>query len=967
MSTKNYAQGQSAPQHKFEKNGKKGTCPHCGQRGKWRFFEGYHGNTSYGRCDRQNNCPSAGETHFPPTEQSQDRKLLKDAEPQPLYLEEIEVARLLENTSSAFHRFCEAHDIPHSHLRECGVGTDEDGNTVFLFRNKKGRWCNQKSGLYDPDTGKRIKTKEAPPFLSLKCWECRECGHRETHRRYKCSKCEAANSFQVCKSHRWTLPLFGEHLLTSEARKEHVIMVVESEKTQVIASWFYPDYIWVSCAANSGLSDGTNGTNNKIIPLYNAHQVVWLCDADKAGRKFSNVRNLQKYEIPHLRIDLFPTRNDGWDIADELLEGRKPNLAEELERSQQRDSDGLLGMVFSSREERDQAEKDWKEWRFFAMDNQYWSLNKKEEYEPFSNFTLEVLYHIEHVSQPKRIIRLVNKYGREVVFEAETKNLTSLGTFKQETEGRGAFVFWGDNIQFTKLKRKLFEMEKRCQESQTMGWNPDGFYNWVNGFYFPEKQLFLPASEYGFVEFEKEEEGKVVSITHYIKAANKTFENDPYAFITEKKFIHLEREVKQEDFARQFYTVHRDAGAMALMFAYSCLFSSIIYPVMDGFPIMFLYGEGGSGKGTMMKQLQHLWGKPQDPTPLSSNASTVKGVIRGLAQFVDTLIPFEEFSPGVHDDIIQLIKNIWDRFGYKRANKSQGFDTNVVPINSGVMITGNYYPSQEDMMLQRLIVLEMNNNTFSDQEREAFQKLKDMIEGGITSVTNSLLNLRPMIEQDFRKVFRPEEKYWSDQLKHLDITERMAKNLAVLSSMHRLISHKMHLPFTYEKFCEIAKQYMTIQSEKRSVGGDVQKFWDCILFALKNQRIKHGREFQISGPEIQIRFSHLHGEYMQVHRQLEGTPGLGKSSLLDKLKKSRAYQKAKEDRFPLKEDPKKPTSCHVFDYEEVGVDFFTIIEQQEAEERRRYGTPVSDVENGTRELTSEFLPGNGRRKDDLPF
>src|SRR5690606_11964956 len=75
---------------------------------------------------------------------------------------------------------------------------------------------------------------------------------------------------------KYKLCLFGEHLLDPE--KQKVVVVVESEKTAAMASFFYPQFDWVSCASNNGLTD------EKIRVLHN-RKVYWLCDSDAAGRK----------------------------------------------------------------------------------------------------------------------------------------------------------------------------------------------------------------------------------------------------------------------------------------------------------------------------------------------------------------------------------------------------------------------------------------------------------------------------------------------------------------------------------------------------------------------------------------------------------------------------------------------------------------------------------------------------------
>src|SRR5207237_1500202 len=93
------------------------------------------------------------------------------------------------------------------------------------------------------------------------------------------------------KNEKYSLGLFGEQLLTNK-----IICLVESEKTAVIASFFYPQFDWLATGSRNGLTD------DKISVLFN-RQVYYLPDADKAGRNNSSITKLRRYETDFKIID----------------------------------------------------------------------------------------------------------------------------------------------------------------------------------------------------------------------------------------------------------------------------------------------------------------------------------------------------------------------------------------------------------------------------------------------------------------------------------------------------------------------------------------------------------------------------------------------------------------------------------------------------------------------------------------
>jgi len=272
---------------------KKGTCPNCDHNGVFRYYEDIEGKRldDFGICDRQNTCG----IHLPPKGIKTEGKEPGPPPPQPVQVfpEGPQLERLTKAQARLYtnlHTYLTNRlGITMLHFQKWGMG-GEINKTMFVFKDREGRIVNGKSILYKTD-GHRNKDFLA---FSLKQPD------------------DELKRFMLC--------LYGEHLLDPDKKK--TVIIVESEKTAVVASFFYPQYDWLACAANTGLTDAK-------IPAVFGRRVVWLCDADIAGRPGkpnSSIRKLEGYQINHAVVDPFPDRTDGYDIADHIIDQRGDNL-----------------------------------------------------------------------------------------------------------------------------------------------------------------------------------------------------------------------------------------------------------------------------------------------------------------------------------------------------------------------------------------------------------------------------------------------------------------------------------------------------------------------------------------------------------------------------------------------------------------------------------------------------------------
>lgn len=201
----------------------------------------------------------------------------------------------INNQNNNFSIFCkEKLGISETHLKSWGVGTFGKGLTIFLQKDLQGKVWNYQAIAYN-ELGK----KSGALFSAIQ-----------------------PESIKNEKPNFYSSLLYGFHLLREE--KNIPIIVVESPKSAVIASHFYPQYDFVACMSANGL------TEYFCELLKNTHKpIYWLCDADGneyneldkilyGGRLNSSITNLSKTVINSSVVDLFPN----YKYANNHIEGK---------------------------------------------------------------------------------------------------------------------------------------------------------------------------------------------------------------------------------------------------------------------------------------------------------------------------------------------------------------------------------------------------------------------------------------------------------------------------------------------------------------------------------------------------------------------------------------------------------------------------------------------------------------------
>lgn len=225
-------------------------CPKCGDAHSFAYY--LDGNTgqvidkNVGRCNHESGCGY----HYTPKQFFIDNPVEKERFVVPVQIKPKQqpkretsyipfqyVEKSVSYNSSFIYFLCRLFDryslespTIEKLMQDYALGATKDGSIIYWQIDTKGKVRTGKVMKYDPHTGHRIKSGGGINWI-----------HSIMKRQDLLP--EDFNLVQC---------LFGEHLLRMYPDK--VVALVESEKSALIASGVYPDYIWLATGGKSQLS-----------------------------------------------------------------------------------------------------------------------------------------------------------------------------------------------------------------------------------------------------------------------------------------------------------------------------------------------------------------------------------------------------------------------------------------------------------------------------------------------------------------------------------------------------------------------------------------------------------------------------------------------------------------------------------------------------------------------------------------
>lgn len=548
---------------------------------------------------------------------------------------------------------------------------------------------------------------------------------------------------------------------------------------------------------------------------------------------------------------------------------------------------------------------------------------------PVSNFTMKILYHVNTSDeQAFRLIAVKNVYGFESFINMNTDDFVSLGSFRKVLARRGDYVWKGTDSDLSRLQEFLQRDEVSTIFVKTLGWQPRGkFYAFANGIIplatddKPEK--FIPIDGYGIVESGPKK--------FFIPAVSKMYEDKDDVFVNEKKFL-FKPPIEGFSFkhwAELFYQTYGPKAIAATLFYLGSLFRDIVITKLQRFPLLNLFGPPGAGKGTLAESVMSMFGDRQDQIMLGG-ASTVVGFMRKFAQFRNAIVWLDEYKNTLPPKFIESFKNIYDGKGYERGKMTNDFQTESTPIHSCAILSGQDMPTIEPALFTRVILLSFEEGKDRTKEqREGFQKLREMETTGLSYITAEILQHRETIESSFKERYQLIFKQLVKEIANVEIDDRMIMNIAILLTFQDLLKC-FEFPFSFAD----AKAFLIANMESQhgilAGNNDIAKFWSVVETLFYQDVVREGHDFILEDGYIYLRLMQVHPFYMKELKQRGDPNYLAKSTLEHYLTLDKSiYIDHVRKRFPDGSN----TWAYKLKYGKIGVDLIRIKGEFTADQR----------------------------------
>lgn len=499
------------------------------------------------------------------------------------------------------------------------------------------------------------------------------------------------------------------------------------------------------------------------------------------------------------------------------------------------------------------------EYGLFQHQNRIYTSAGKEGKEYFmsiSNFSIEIVQHMQDEKFPMKLIRICNIYGSEKIFDILSDKINSLPSFKNVVTSFGNYYFSGTPSQHERLLRYLFDRMGTGRKISILGWQTEGFWAWNNKIVVPLGEDIV-LDKTGLFNYQK--------TCYYIPSANANYENNAFMYGAQKRFKSTATSLAPPEYFRQMYKVHRSHAITAILFGIGAFYQDIIVAGTGFYPLLFLYGPASTGKDNLCEAVQSLMGIPQTAIQLEGGASTIKAQIREFSQFSNGISQLSEYKRG-NPQIDGVLKGLWDRRGYKRGTIESPVATEEVPILSATILTGNDCPDAE-ALITRLLWEEMKQQEFDDEAKKQYNLLKDMCKKGISGMADFFIHKRDFFADKFLETYREAKRNFTKGEVFKNVPSRITDNLSVLRAVFNIFKNDWIFPFTEEEM--LAHFEIMVDSQRKKIETDsaANRFWDCILVCMRltqGEALRMGINLREEGGYLSFNFSTV---YSIVQRQ----------------------------------------------------------------------------------------------------
>ena len=214
----------------------------------------------------------------------------------------------------------------------------------------------------------------------------------------------------------------------------------------------------------------------------------------------------------------------------------------------------------------------------------------------------------------------------------------------------------------------------------------------------------------------------------------------------------------------------------------------------------------------------------------------------------------------------------------------------------------------------------MSLQEFNDIQKQEYDKLKDIVKNGISSISNSFILKRKYFEDNFLIHYRSNRKLLNDLNEFQNTTSRILDNLSVIFSAYTLFQDENIFPFNKTELLEHFKNIVENQKRKLSTASPFNKFWECFVASMRGNVTEQNRvnvDLRIDGGQIMFNLGIVYSKikiiWLKLYQEAAPDARKMKEILIDDSSFIESDSKKRVDKNG------NPTNAIVFDLSKLSV------------------------------------------------
>ncbi|QTE38523.1 hypothetical protein J3L18_05445 [Mucilaginibacter gossypii] len=442
-----------------------------------------------------------------------------------------------------------------------------------------------------------------------------------------------------------------------------------------------------------------------------------------------------------------------------------------------------------------------------------------------TNFTIKpILQVISHKDDGRRRLTEISNGYTKQVFELPSSAFTSTVKFETMLMDFGVYFCEEGFTQshLNRIKSFFLGQYSRGYELTTLGWQDEGFFAFSNALF---KDGVKYYNEYGIAEVDGTKYLSMGSsnILEGLRAGTDRYKND-------RHLKYIMPSVSFRDWCDLMMKVYGNRAMMGIAWAFLAPNRDIVLSRSNYCPLPYCYGSAGSGKSKFVESIIAIF--LHDIKLINLNQVSIFAFWASASRFKNVPMGYNEFDPqAIAEAITKAFKGMAENEGRQKGT-GKGNDTETQEVNCMPMLLGQYAATVDDGSIMSRSIAErfVENNDYTDEESDNFDKLKAYEKAGITGLSTVIIQERPMIEDNYLTTFKGVMSALNADFKEEGYTPktRVVENYTVVLTLMKLYQGAIDLPFTYDDFYAYCKDQIrnlnTVIAESNTLG----EFWKVV-------------------------------------------------------------------------------------------------------------------------------------------